>query len=62
MQDASFLSQSFSAPAHLSTSLLQVTPAKPDAHLHANALTPSAHVPPFWHGDDVHSLSFVAQL
>jgi hypothetical protein len=62
MHSARFLSQSFSEPAHLSTSVLHTLPEKPEAHVQAYEFTPDVHVAPFMHGDDVHSLSFVAQL
>jgi hypothetical protein len=62
MHSASFLSQSFSEPVHLSTSALHTLPDQPDTHVHENEFTPSEHVAPFMHGDEAHSLSFPAQL
>jgi hypothetical protein len=62
MHSASFESQSFSAPVHLSTSALHKVPDHPATQVHEKEFTPSLHVAPFMHGDDVHSLSFVAQL
>jgi hypothetical protein len=54
--------QSFSEPAHASTSLPQTAPAHVDAQVHVNFATPSVHVEPFMHGDDTQSLSFTSQL
>jgi hypothetical protein len=62
MHSASVLSQSFSLPVHKSTSTEHTEPDQPATHVHANEATPSVHEPPFMHGDDAHSSSFVAQL
>jgi hypothetical protein len=62
MHSASDLSQSFSEPAHLSTSLPHTAPAHDVLHVHVNFATPSVHVEPFMHGDDMQSLSSTSQL
>jgi hypothetical protein len=62
MHSARVLSQSLSFVEHLATCDEHTAPAQPAAHVHVNAKTPSEHVEPFWHGDDRHSLLFVAQL
>jgi hypothetical protein len=47
---------------HASTSELHVGPDHVEAHEHTKASTRSAHVAPFWHGDDSQSSSSVAQF
>jgi len=62
IHSASFGSQLFSLVEHLSTSVVQSAPAHESAHVHVKPFTASVHVAPFEHGDDKHSLSFVAQF
>jgi hypothetical protein len=56
------LSQSFTDFAQALTSTVQLEPAQPDAQVHEYLNTASLQVPPFWHGDDAHSLTLTSQL
>ena len=35
----------------------QLFPSNPSRHLHVYPLIPSSHVPPFWHGPELHSFT-----
>ena len=48
---------------HRSRSTLQVSlPLHPGLHLQEKRLTPSVHVPPCLHGDELHSFTSVAHV